>query len=94
MSFSVKNNSNNLLLQLLQNSSTQGSQGQGKLNLETAGKMLQMLGQMMTALQTLQDSIQGKPGDSFGAGGKPGARAAPVARTVPVERVARKAPIR
>ncbi|ATB37752.1 EBNA-1 domain protein [Cystobacter fuscus] len=70
MSISVKNNANNLLLQLLQ-TSTQGSQGQGKLSLENAGKMLQMLGQMMTALQTLQDSIQGKS-DSFGGGNKPG----------------------
>ncbi|WP_395846658.1 hypothetical protein [Cystobacter fuscus] len=69
MSISVKNNTAALLTQFLQSSSTQGNQG--KLSLENAGKMLQMLGQMMTTLKTLQDSIQGQ-GDSFGGGSKPG----------------------
>jgi hypothetical protein len=70
MSVSVKNNPLALLAQLAMNSPAQGtSQGQGKLSLENAGKLLQMIGSMMTALKGLQDGVQGK-GDSFGA--KPG----------------------
>jgi len=70
MSVSVKTTPLALLAQLAMNSPAQGtSQGQGKLSLENAGKLLQMIGSMMTALKGLQDGVQGK-GDSFGA--KPG----------------------